>query len=65
MDYYAHAPSTRATLEKLAREEPRVLACMHDSAWTGDSAALLRALADAVCGPAKAPSVDPRMARAD
>jgi flavorubredoxin len=51
MDYYAHAPQTRATLERLAREQPRVLACMHGSAWQGDGAALLRALADAVCNP--------------
>lgn len=48
MDYYAHAPHTRATLERLALEKPRVLACMHGSAWEGDGAALLRGLADAV-----------------
>lgn len=46
MDYYAHAPQTRATLERLALERPRVLACMHGSAWKGDGAKLLRALAD-------------------
>ena len=45
MDYYAHAPDTSATLERLAREAPRTLACMHGSAWRGDGAALLRALA--------------------
>ena len=45
MDYYAHAPQTGALLERLAREEPQVLACMHGSAWRGDGAALLRALA--------------------
>ena len=45
MDYYAHAPHTGATLERLAREAPRTLACMHGSAWRGDGAALLRALA--------------------
>lgn len=45
MDYYSHTPSTAATLERLAREEPQVLACMHGSAWRGDGAALLRALA--------------------
>jgi flavorubredoxin len=45
MDYYAHAPHTGATLEKLAKEQPQVLACMHGSAWRGDGAALLRALA--------------------
>jgi flavorubredoxin len=45
MDYYAHAPHTGATLERLAREQPQVLACMHGSAWRGDGAGLLRALA--------------------
>jgi flavorubredoxin len=44
MDYYAHAPHTAATLERLAKEQPRTLACMHGSAWRGDGAALLRAL---------------------
>jgi len=45
MDYYAHCPDTTAMLEKLAAERPAVLACMHGSAWRGDGAALLRALA--------------------
>ena len=45
MDYYAHAPQTTATLERLAQEKPQVLACMHGSAWRGDGASLLRALA--------------------
>jgi hypothetical protein len=45
MDYYAHAPHTSAVLEKLAREQPQTLACMHGSAWRGDGAGLLRALA--------------------
>jgi len=48
MDYYTHAPQTAATLEKLAREQPAVLACMHGSAWQGDGAALLRALANSL-----------------
>ena len=48
MDYYAHSPDTAATLERLAREEPRTLAVMHGSAWRGDGAALLRALARSV-----------------
>ena len=48
MDYYAHAPSTAAVLERLACEQPQVLACMHGSAWRGDGAALLRALATSV-----------------
>lgn len=45
MDYYAHAPNTTGALERLARERPLTLACMHGSAWRGDGAALLRALA--------------------
>ena len=48
MDYYAHAPSTAATLERLAQLQPRTLAVMHGSAWRGDGAALLRALARSV-----------------
>ena len=45
MDYFAHAPQTRATLERFAREAPTTLACMHGSAFRGDGAALLQALA--------------------
>lgn len=50
MEYYAHAPDTRELLDKLATSQPGTLACMHGSAWRGDGAQLLRALADAVCG---------------
>jgi flavorubredoxin len=46
MDYYAHAPETRATLERMAALAPATLACMHGSSWRGDGGALLRALAD-------------------
>jgi len=46
MDYYAHAPSTRSVLERFATFAPKTLACMHGSAYTGDGARLLRALAD-------------------
>ena len=45
MDYYAHSRDADALLEKLARTNPTTLACMHGSAWRGDGAALLRALA--------------------
>ena len=48
MDYYAHAPHTAAVLEKLAQEKPLTLACMHGSAWRGDGAGLIRALAKAL-----------------
>jgi flavorubredoxin len=45
MDYFAHAPQTSQILERLAREQPTTLACMHGSAWRGDGAKLLRGLA--------------------
>lgn len=48
LDYYAHAPQTAEALERLAREQPQVLACMHGSAWLGNGATLLRALATAL-----------------
>jgi flavorubredoxin len=48
MDYYAHAPDTAMILERLAREQPTTLACMHGSAFRGDGAALLRALAQSL-----------------
>jgi flavorubredoxin len=50
MDYYAHSPATAATLERIAREAPKTLACMHGSAYRGDGAKLLRALADSLNG---------------
>jgi flavorubredoxin len=45
MDYFAHAPNTGVMLERFAQEQPTTLACMHGSAWRGDGAGLLRALA--------------------
>lgn len=48
MDYYSHARNTREMIERLAAKEPKTLAVMHGSAWHGDGAALLRALADAL-----------------
>jgi flavorubredoxin len=48
LDYYALAPNTGALLERLAATAPTTLACMHGSAWRGDGAALLRALATAL-----------------
>lgn len=51
MDYYAHAPTTQATLERLALTRPTTLACMHGSAWRGDGEALLRSLGVALLGP--------------
>lgn len=48
MDYFAHAPHTRSTLERLAAYQPTTLAVMHGSAFNGDGGALLRGLADAL-----------------
>lgn len=48
MDYYAHGKDTRRHLEKLAAFEPRVLACMHGSAFAGDGRAHLLGLAAAL-----------------
>ncbi len=45
MDYYAHAPTTQATLARIAATEPETLACMHGSAWRGNGGELIRALA--------------------
>jgi flavorubredoxin len=46
MDYYSHTKNADGMLERLALAEPTTLACMHGSAWEGDGASLLRALAD-------------------
>jgi flavorubredoxin len=46
MDYFSHTVNANVLLEKLAGTNPTTLACMHGSAWKGDGAALLRALAD-------------------
>ena len=46
MDYFSHTKNARAMLERLASAKPTTLACMHGSAWRGDGASLLHALAD-------------------
>jgi len=49
MDYFSHSGNARGLLEKIAATNPATLACMHGSAWRGDGAALIRALADSLC----------------
>ena len=44
MDYFSHSRDVEALVEKLAATSPKVLACMHGSAWQGDGAMLLRKL---------------------
>lgn len=48
MDYFSHTRNARAMLDRLASIKPATLACMHGSAWRGDGATMLRALADAL-----------------
>lgn len=48
LDYFSHTRDARGLLEKLARNRPATLACMHGSAWQGDGEQLLLALADAL-----------------
>jgi flavorubredoxin len=45
LDYYSHTKNASVMIERLAAAAPTTLACMHGSAWSGDGAALLRALA--------------------
>ena len=54
LDYYAHANSTTAILERLATLNPSLLACQHGSAYRGDGAALLRELGIRIAGAASA-----------
>jgi flavorubredoxin len=49
MDYFSHTKNARTMIERLAAAKPTTMACMHGSAWRGDGAALLRALADTLC----------------
>jgi len=50
LDYYSHSPDTGAILARLAAERPTTLACMHGSAYRGNGAAILQALAASVAG---------------
>lgn len=49
LDYFSYTRNAPALLERLADTDPTTLACMHGSAWNGDGAVLLRALADSLC----------------
>lgn len=46
LDYYSHTKGARRLLTRLAMEGPTTLARMHGSAWQGEGAKLLMALAD-------------------
>jgi flavorubredoxin len=47
-DYFARTPALPAMIEKLAKLEPRMLACMHGPSYRGEGAQLLRALGKAL-----------------
>lgn len=49
-DYFSYTRNARDLLARLAVRKPTTLACMHGSAWQGDGAALLSALADRLEG---------------
>jgi flavorubredoxin len=46
MNYYSNPPAARVAVERLASLAPETLACMHGSAWRGNGAKLLQALAE-------------------
>jgi len=48
MDYFSHTRNVRSLMARLSAAEPTTLACMHGSAWQGDGAQLLEALAEAL-----------------
>ncbi|MBX7218804.1 MAG: MBL fold metallo-hydrolase [Blastocatellia bacterium] len=48
LDYFSQSRNTTPMLEKFALAGPETLACMHGSAWQGDGASLLRALAESL-----------------
>ncbi|MGD2053638.1 MAG: MBL fold metallo-hydrolase [Gammaproteobacteria bacterium] len=48
LDYFSYTKNTRKIIDELASAEPTTLACMHGSAWSGDGAAILRALGDSL-----------------
>lgn len=50
MDYFSYSTNAPDLLERLAKTEPTTLACMHGSVWSGDGAALLRALSERLSG---------------
>jgi flavorubredoxin len=51
MDYFSHTPATTDLLVRLAGERPKILACMHGSAFRGDGSSVLLALAETLKKP--------------
>lgn len=45
LDYYSYTKNVQTMMARLESANPKVLACMHGSAWQGDGSRLLKALA--------------------
>jgi flavorubredoxin len=48
MDYFSHGKNLGPMLDRIAATKPKLLACMHGSAWRGDGEALLTELGKAL-----------------
>jgi len=48
MDYYSHTKNVHSLMARLAAAKPTTLVCMQGSAWQGDGARLLIALAESL-----------------
>ena len=48
LDYYSHTKNVHSLITRLAAANPKVLACMHGSAWQGDGGQLLVELAESL-----------------
>jgi flavorubredoxin len=44
MEYFSNRTTAVATIDRIAKMEPRLIACMHGASYRGDGAAALRAL---------------------
>lgn len=54
LDYYSHSATSGQILRRLAEWKPTTLACMHGSAWRGNTADLLLQLAKTIEAPLQA-----------
>ena len=48
LDYYSHTKNVHSLITRLAAANPKVLACMHGSAWQGDGGRLLAELVESL-----------------
>jgi flavorubredoxin len=48
MDYYSHTKNVHSLMASLSAAKPKMLACMHGSAWEGDGGRVLAELAESL-----------------